>query len=144
MHRIIRIGLVAVAVLGLAAPLAFARGPVTAGKKGDVELTRETRIGSTVVKPGHYRFQHQSIDGQHYLVVRAQSTEWRRGGTHYAGMTKDEVTRVPCRLAATATGRKIADTAIHTKTDADGVQTVTQIDIRGDTEGHVVTLMPQT
>lgn len=146
MHRITRIGLVAFGVLALVVPLALAQSTVAVGKKGEVEFTAETRVGSTVLQPGHYQFQHQSIDGQHYLIVRAQSTAQLSGSQpqHYAGATKGEVARVPCRLITTATGRKIAQTSLHTRKEADGIQTVTQIDIRGEKDGHVVTLEPQS
>lgn len=146
MHRIIRIGLFAFAALALVVPLAFSQSTVSVGKKGEVEFTANTRVGSTVLEPGHYQFQHQSIDGQHYLVVRVQTTAHLSGSQqqHYAGATKGEVARVPCRLVTTATGRKIAQTSLHTRNEAGGVQTVTQIDIRGEKDGHVVTLEPQS
>jgi hypothetical protein len=78
--------------------------------------------------------------------VRAQSTAHLSGSQqqHYAGATKGEVARVPCRLVTTATGQKIAQTSLHTRKETDGVQTVIQIDIRGEKEGHVVTLEPQS
>lgn len=144
MHRNARIGLVVFAVLVLAAPLAFAQDTVAIGKKGEVELRGEARIGTTILKPGHYQFQHQSIDGQHYLVVRVQSTVRSSGGTHYAGAAGDEVARVPCRLVPTPTDRKIAQTALYTKKETDGIVRITQINIRGEKEGHVIALEPQS
>lgn len=142
MHRIIRTGFVAFAVLALIAPLAFAEDAVAVGKKGTVEFTGETRVGSTVLKPGHYQLQHRLIDGQHYLVVRAQSTARVPGGSHYAGATGDEVARVPCRVVST--DKKQAATALHLSKNADGSQTLTQIKIRGEKGGHVVELEPQS
>ncbi len=143
MHHITRLGLVVVATLALLASRVFAQDTVAVGKKGEVELTTETRVGSTVLKPGHYQFQQVAVDGQHYLVVRSRSTV-RRGATHDAGGVGAEVARVPCRLVATPQGTKTKDTALHTTTEPDGVRRVTRIDIRGEKEGHVVTLEPQS
>lgn len=141
MHRIIRIGLVVFAVLAFIAPLAFAQDTVAIGKKGEVEFTRDTRVGSTVLKPGHYQFQHRMVDGQHYLVVRSQQTvKSRPGGPHYAGATGEEVARVPCRVIPR--DKKQAVTALHLLNEVDGTK-VTRIDIRGEKEGHIITLEPQ-
>lgn len=144
MQRIIRIGSLGFAVLALAASFAFAQDSVAIGKKGEVELTRETRVGSTALKPGHYRFQHRLVDGQHYLVVNSRATVQGPERTHYEGAVGEEVARVPCRLVSTPTGKKFEATALHTKMEGDGVLSVTRIDIRGEKEGHVVTLEPQS
>lgn len=142
MYRIIRMGFVVFAVLALVAPLAFAQDTVALGKKGEVEFTRDTRVGSTLLKPGHYQFQHQSIDGQHFLVVRSQRTVQNRpAGRHYAGATGDEVARVACRLVAA--DKKQALTALYLVNEADGNTRVTRINIRGEKEGHIITLEPQ-
>jgi hypothetical protein len=143
MRRIILISSGLLTALALAVPLAFAQ-PVAIGKKGDVELTAETRVGSTTLTPGHYRFQHELIEGQHYLVVRAQSTVQSTivGSTHhYAGPAKDEVARVACRVVST--DKKQRETALSTITEADGTRRVTQIAIRGEQGSHVV-LEPQS
>ena len=141
MHRI---GFVVFAIAALAGAPAFAQHTVAIGKKGEVELRADSRVGSTTLKPGHYVFQQQSANDQHYLVVRAQATSQLRGGQHYAGATKEEVARVPCRMVDTPTGKKTQATALYLTKEADGVQRVTRIDIRGEKEGHVVTLEPQS
>ena len=147
MYRINQVGQVGpsvFAILAIAAPLAFAQETVAVGKKGEVEFTTDARVGSTVLKPGHYQFQHQAVDGQHYLVVRSRSTVKSPRTRHYAGAVGDEVARVPCRLVDNLRAAKIRDTALHVKTEADGTRTVTRIDIRGEKEGHIVTLEPQS
>jgi hypothetical protein len=137
MRRIILISSGLLAVLALAVPLAFAQEPVAMGKRANVELSAETRVGSAILKPGHYQLQHQFIDGQHYLVVRAQSSVRRPDtGTHWAGATTGEVARVVCRVVST--DKKQRETALVTSTDADGTPRVTQIAIRGEHGSHVV------
>ena len=141
MQHITRIGPIVLATLALAAPHAIAQDTMAVGKKGEVELRGETRVGSTVLKPGHYQFQHVSIDGQHYLVVREQSTVRGVGSSHYGGAAGKEVARVPCRLVAAPARAKIDSHAYYTK-EADGSQRLTQIHIRGEKEGHMLTLEP--
>ncbi len=141
MRRIILISSGLLAALAVTVPRAFAQESVDAGKKADVELTAETRLGAASLKPGHYQLQHQFIDGQHYLVVRAQSTIRRPDtGTHWAGATTDEVARVACRVVSI--DKKQRETALVTSKDADGTPRVTQITIRGERGSHMV-LEPQ-
>lgn len=144
MSRITRLASGVLSVLAFATSLAFAQDTIAIGKKGEVELRAETRVGSSTLKPGHYVFQQQLVDGQHYLLVRAQSTARSGNATHYAGATKGEVARVPCRVVATPNHKETRNTALYTKKAADGIAEVTRIDIRGEQEGHVVTLEPQS
>ena len=121
----------------LVTPLALAQEPVPIGKTGDVELRTETRVGSTSLMPGHYRFQHQLIDGNHYLVVHGRLTVRRTtDGVHWAGATGDEVARVACRFVSTDTKQR--DTAVNTTKDADGTLRATQITIRGEKGSHLI------
>ena len=141
MHHVIRITLVALAVIALGGAAALAQDSLALGKNGDVELRAETLVGSTSLKPGHYRFQHQLVDGQHYVVVRAQTPARSGSTTHYAGATKDEVARVACRLVSTDKQR---DTALYTTKAPDGSVRLTQIAVRGEKGSHIFVLEPQS
>jgi len=142
MRHITRVGLVVSAGLALVASPAFAQDTLAVGRKGEVELRVETRVGSTVLEPGHYQFQHQSTAGQHYVVVRAQSTARGAGTTgHSGGAVGKEVARVPCRLVP-APARANMDSHVYYTKEADGTQRLTRIHIRGEKEGHLLTLEP--
>jgi hypothetical protein len=129
MHHIARLGFIVLAVPAFGVAPAFAQGAVVKGKKADMEFRSETRVGSTLLPPGRYQFQRESVDGEHDLVVRTPS--------------RNEVAHVPCRLEAPPASGPIRETALHTKPDADGIERVTQIRIRGETEGHVVAVAPE-
>lgn len=145
MDRITCVGLTVAAVLTFVTPLAFAQDTVAIGKKGEVQFSRETRIGSTLLKPGHYQFQHQSNDGQHYLVIRERQPFPSGGGTHVVGGGGGrELAWVPCRVVSTGTGDRTRATMLYWKADPDGVQRITRINIIGETESHVITLEPQS
>ena len=145
MHRIVTRALIACAALASAAQLAVAQDAIAVGNKGDVELTSQVRFGGVLLEPGHYQFQHHLADGQHYLVVRGRrtilSTDPNR---HHGGAAGPEIARLPCRLVTTPTGKKTWETALYLKKEGDGSRSVTRIDIRGEREGHVVSLEPQS
>ena len=121
--------------------LVFAQQPVSVGKNGEVELRDVTRVGTVTLQPGHYRFQHQLVDGQHFLVVFERSTVKSDPGRHYAGAVGPEVARVACTMVPLE--GKVRDTALHLKKEADSTFRVTQIRISGEKTGHVVALEPQ-
>lgn len=131
------------ATMALAVPLTFAQGPPLGGKKADVQFTKATHVGTAVLAPGHYRFQYRLLDGEHYLIVRAQETardpSWWGTYRHYAGATKDEVARVACRVVP---NEKQRATVMALKKNADGSQTVVEVGIEGEAGVHVL-LEPQ-
>ena len=127
--------------LFLVASLAAAQGtPIAIGKNGDVELTKPARIGTTRLEPGFYRLQHQMQNDEHFLVVKARRKEWR-GSRMEATGSGTEVARVPCQVVPQDSKGK--GTRLHVRAEADGSDTITQIWIRGERGGHVVTLQPQ-
>lgn len=134
------IGLAWIAALVVVPALALAQTTMPIGKNGDVEFKTAVHVGSTTLKAGHYRFQYQITDGQHYLVVREQTTAQLRGGQHYAGATGAEVARIACTVVPI--DRKITATEVHTRNDS-GMVMLTQIRIAGEKDGHIVALEPQ-
>ena len=142
MNRISRAFIVALplAVLGIGS--AAAQNPsIPIGKNGDVELTQTSALGTTVLKPGHYRLKHAVLDGQHFLVVRRQQVRMLSGGQHFATGGRTEVARVACQLVPL--GAIAKDTELHTRTQPDGFHVITQIRIRGEGAGHIVALEPK-
>ena len=145
MYRITRIGVVVFALLGFTALSALAQETVAIGKKGEVYFASETRVGVTLLKPGHYQFQHRIVDAQHYLVVRERQPLPVGAGTHAVGGGGGrELLRVPCRVIPTADGAKTSATALYRKRDPDGIGRVTRIDIADERQGHRITLEPES
>lgn len=114
--------------------------PTAIGKNGDVELTAETRIGATALKPGHYRFRHATQDGQHYLVINQRPAMRRANETHPMG-GGSEIARVPCDIVPLDATAK--NTAMYTTLQPDGSQVITQLRIRGERGGHLLALQPK-
>ena len=141
MHQISRVSIIALAlaVLGIGSAAAQ-QASIPIGKNGDVELTDTTSVGTTALKPGHYRFKHVTQNGVHYLVISQQHTE-RRGSQHYATGAGTEVARVVCQVVPL--DAKVKDTELYTRTQPDGSRVLTQIRIRGEGAGHLVALEPK-
>lgn len=117
--------------------------PTAIGKNGDVELTAETRIGATALKPGHYRFRHATQDGQHYLVINQRGrAAIRQGDVSDATGRGWEIARVPCEIVPLDATAK--NTAMYITRQPDGSQVITQIRIRGERGGHLLALEPKT
>lgn len=148
MRRITSTAFAVVAVLVLAAGVAAAQGtliPFTSARD-EVDLTRETRVGSTVLAPGRYQLQHQWSEGRHYLVVRTYATTSAApspGTTPVDGMGHG-VARVPCRVVATRLGQAGAGAWLTTTLEPDGTATLTEVTISGERRGHVLDLQPQS
>ena len=136
MRGISRIGLVTCAVVAVFVPFASAQETWSDGDTATVEFQRETRVGSTLLKPGVYQLHHQVIDGHDYLAVQVTSRSFVPGH-HYFGAVVDEIVRVPCRIIATRAAQ--SDTAVYTHNDAEGVPTVIRMVIRGEKAIHLVT-----
>ena len=141
MYRSIRAsaGALAFAVMGTIGLAQSA--PIPIAKNGDVELTQATTLGTTVLKPGHYRFKYAAQDGKHVLVVSQQRTQSLRGGQHYATGGGTEVARVGCDLVKL--DAKVKNTELHTRQQPDGSGVITQIRIRGEGAGHLIALEPK-
>lgn len=138
-----RASIVTLTLASLGVVAAAQTAPVPIGKNGDVELTETTGLGTTLLKPGHYRFKYATQDGQHFLVVSHQQTQSLRGGgsQHYAMGDGKEVARVPCDVV-TLDG-KVKNTELHTRKQPDGSLVITQIRIRGEGAGHLLALEPK-
>ena len=141
MQWITRLSFITLALASLGSLAAAQTTAVPIGKDGDIELTQPTALGATVLKPGHYRLKHAMQDGQHFLVVSRQQMRMLRGGQHFATGGGTEVTRVACQVVPL--DAKVKDTELHTRTQPDGSHVITQIRIRGEGAGHLISLEPK-
>ncbi len=140
MTRCRNLPVVAAALVLTGSSLVYGGELAATGKRGDVEVSKETRIGETTLAPGFYRMQHATLDGRHVLVVKKRYTEFRGGQTVAFGAGK-EVARVPCDVVAQ--DAKVRDTAIHVRIAPDGSRSIAQVQIRGERAGHLVASEPK-
>lgn len=140
MYRITQLVVIAFTVPWFMVMPAKAQDVVQAGKKGEVQFSHDTRIGSTLLTPNHYQFQHRWIGGQHVLVIREQVPLPVGQGTHRVSGAGREVARVKCTALASDT--KVKATTLYRVTDPDGVMRIVRIDIAGEKQGHMISLEP--
>lgn len=91
------------------------------GKKGDIHLIAQTKLGDTVLKAGTYKVQH-TIEGQDHVVV-------------FKGTDGKEVARLKCKLEPL--NKKAAYTAVTISTNAAGEKEITQIQVSGEDAKHI-------
>lgn len=92
------------------------------GRKAEFRLSSSVLVGGETLQPGDYRFECKKIEGVHMLVVTSVDTD-------------KEIARVPCTAVELA--RKAALSQILT-TRQNGVDVLTEVDIKGEAIGHRV------
>lgn len=112
---------------------AFAQNHVIkAGKKGDIIISEETKVGDTMLKPGHYEIQHRDSGSDHFVrfvAFRGHSTI-----TSSNPATPVDAGDIKCSIEALP--KKSDQTEVHTTTDG-GMPKITRVIIRGETVAHV-------
>lgn len=141
MHWITRVSILTLTLASMGAVAAAQTATIPIGKNGDIELTQPTALGTTVLKPGHYRLKHGMQDGQHFLMVSRQQMRMLRGGQHFATGGGTEVTRIACEVVPL--DAKVKNTELHTRTQPDRSRVFTEIRIRGEGAGHLISLQPK-
>lgn len=111
------------------------------GKNADIEIREPAALGTTVLKPGHYRFRHVTDDGQHYVVVLQQQTRGAGTNYQYGAGSGTEVARVQCDVVAL--DAKVTATEVHFRDRPNGPRAITQIRIPKEGAAHLVALEPK-
>lgn len=109
------------------------------GKKGEITLTQETKVGDIVLQPDTYVVQHRVSGGEHFVrfvelkQVEARQTP-RRGG-NYTYTEQDKIGELKCRVEP-APG-PIKETTAYMVTQG-GVRRITKVAIKGEGVVHVL------
>jgi hypothetical protein len=106
------------------------------GKKGEITLTQQTKVGNVVLQPDTYVVQHRVSGGNHFVrfvelkqVEAQQTTEG-----NYTYTEEDKAGELKCRLEPAA--GPIKETTAYTVTDG-GVARITKVAIKGEDVVHV-------
>ena len=104
---------------------------IKVGKKGDITLSQETRVGDLTLKPGHYEIQHRVVGKDHMIHF----TELKGGNPYSPNPTGTaHPGEIKCRLEPMAT--KASETAVYTEEEG-GMRRITKIEIKGENVAHV-------
>jgi hypothetical protein len=93
--------------------------------KATISVERDLVVGTTILKPGEYKFQCRTFDGKTFLVVTDTATG-------------KELTRVPC--VREMLHAQVTDTDFRTVARADGTRVLVSVRIKGESVAHIVTV----
>lgn len=97
---------------------------IKVGKKGNITLTEDTKVGEMTLKAGQYTVQHRVQGSEHFVhFVPAGKTAYKSGPSE-----------MQCSLESLDS--KASQTAVYT-TREDGSSRVTKVVIRGENVAHV-------
>lgn len=102
------------------------------GRKGEITLSTDVKVGDLTLKAGSYAVQHFAEASGHYM----QFTELGKARPHAYGGWREEAARgkVECRLEPLKT--KAARTA-HLVSPEDGFNRLTRVEIKGENVAHL-------
>jgi len=108
------------------------------GKKGEITLTQQTKVGNVVLQPDTYVIQHRVSGGDHFVrFVELKQVEAQPANAETAPYTyteEDKAGELSCRLEPAA--GPIRETTAYTVTK-NGVAQITKVAIKGEDVFHV-------
>lgn len=107
---------------------------IKVGKKGDIMLSQETKVGDLTLKPGHYQIQHRVVGTDH--MIHFTELKGMHSNPYYpTGPTGTaHPGEIKCRLEPMAT--KASQTTVFTEEEG-GMRHITKIEIKGENVAHV-------
>lgn len=109
------------------------------GKKGEITLTQQTKVGDKVLQPDTYVVQHRVSGSDHFVrFVELKQVETRGGEggelTNYTYTEAHKAGEIKCRVEpATA---PIKETTVYTINEG-GVPRITKVAIKGEDVWHI-------
>lgn len=113
-------------------PAVAAEQTIELGKKGEISLSSETKVGDLTLPAGRYRLVHR-VDGSNHFI----HFEGLVPGNPYfrtSPTVKGHPGEVPCRVESV--GRKVSQTALYT-TPENGTTRLTKVEIAGENVAHI-------
>jgi hypothetical protein len=108
------------------------------GKKGEITLTRQTKIGNIVLQPDTYVIQHRVSGGNHFVrFVELKQVEAQPANAEQSPYTyteADKAGEVNCRIEPAA--GPVKETTAYTVADGGKVR-ITKVAIKGEDVLHV-------
>ncbi len=124
-------------VTALAAP-AQKEHAMKVGKKGEITLTQQAKVGNVVLQPDTYVVQHRISHGDHFVrFIELKQVEAEQSGTeggNYTYTEEDKAGEVKCRMEPA--GGVIQTTTVYTVTDGRMLR-ITKVAIKGEDVFHV-------
>jgi hypothetical protein len=93
--------------------------------KATISVERDLVVGTTILKPGEYKFQCRTFDGKTFLVVTADATG-------------KELARVPC--VKEMLDAQVTESEFRSVARADGKRELVSVRIKGESFAHTITV----
>jgi len=105
------------------------------GKKGEITLSQQTKVGNVVLQPDTYVVQHRVSGNDHFVrFVELKQVEAQTNEGNYTYTEQDKAGEVKCRLEPA--GGPIQETTVYTLTEG-SVLRITKVAIKGENVVHV-------
>ena len=101
------------------------------GKKGEIKLTKPTKVADRVLKPDTYVVQHRDAGDQHFVRFLELGKVSNAGRFTYT--QENNAGEIPCKIEPAP---KATRTTVYTETE-DGVPRITKVAIKGEDAVHV-------
>lgn len=105
------------------------------GKKGEITLTQQTKVGDRMLEAGTYVVQHRASHGDHFVrFLELKQVEYSTTEISNTYTEQDNVGEIKCRIEpATA---PIRETNVYTVNEG-GAPRITKVAIKGENVIHV-------
>ena len=132
MKRVVLFTTMFLLLIGSALTVVAADTVIKVGKKGDIQISQDTKIGDVTLKPGHYQIQHRVSGSDHFVQFTAfkghdSVRSWGPASPQNAGEIK-------CQIEPLVS--KAKTTEVLTTKEA-GVPRITRVVIQGENVAHV-------
>lgn len=105
------------------------------GKRGEVTLTQQTKVGDRILEPGTYIVQHRVSHGDHFVrFLELKEVKYSTTEINDTYTEQDNAGEIKCRVEP-ASGQ-IQQTTVYTVTEG-GKPRITKVAIKGEDVLHV-------
>ena len=108
---------------------------IKVGKKGEITLTRPTKVGGRVLQPGTYVVQHRDSDSEHFVRFLELKEVQRHGARPRTYTEQENAGEIRCSVESSPV--PIKATTIYTVTEK-GVPRITRVAIKGENYEHLI------
>jgi hypothetical protein len=107
-----------------------------AGKKGEITLTRPTKVGGRVLQPDTYVVQHRTSGGEYFVrFLELRKVQYHGARVSRTFTEQDNAGQIRCSVEPSPV--PIEATTIYTVTE-NGVPRITRVAIKGEDVIHLI------
>lgn len=110
--------------------------PLKVGKRGEITLTQQTKVGDKMLQPDTYVIQHRVSGGEHFVrFLELKQVEYATTEINNTYTEQENAGEIKCRVEPTT--EPIKETTAYTVNEG-GVPRITKVAIKGETVWHIL------